>query len=166
MKKIPLAYVLLATGFISYAHAAEVKVEWKEFKEYRDVYPSNEARGGFHKRVAAQFERHLNKLAEKLPEKYALSVRFDEVDLAGDVHVGINEIRVVKPIYFPRLTISYELKDASGNSVVKAEQVQLKDMAFMERSRFGADEAFFYDKRLLTDWFDDTLVPAISSKVQ
>jgi hypothetical protein len=164
MNKTTLFIAAVFASSISVAQAAEVQVHWKSFKDYRDVHPSNETRGSFHKRIAGQFEKHLNKLAEQLPEGYVLSVNFDDIDLAGDVHYGIQEIRVVKPIHFPRLTISYQLKDKSGNVVLESKETKLKDMAFMDRSRLGRDEAFYFDKRLLTDWFSKDVLPSVNTK--
>ncbi|MFC0117505.1 DUF3016 domain-containing protein [Pseudoalteromonas xiamenensis] len=153
--------LLVAVGLChGAAQAAEVAVQWKDFKEYRDVYPSNEARGGYHKRIATQFEKHLNKLAEQLPAGYNLAVSFDDIDLAGDVHYGRNDIRVIKPIHFPSLTISYTLKDNSGKVLSEGQAVRLKDMSFMDRSRLGDNESFHYDKRLLSEWFEQTILPA------
>ncbi|MFC3033614.1 DUF3016 domain-containing protein [Pseudoalteromonas fenneropenaei] len=154
-----LATLALASLSMS-SYAAAVAVKWQDFNKYRDVYPSNQAKGSYHKYVAEQFEKHLNKLAEQLPSGYTLTVNFDDVDLAGDVHYGIQELRIIKPIHFPRLTISYELKDAAGKVLLTEQQKVLKDMAFMDRSRLGTDSAFYYDKRLLTEWFNDTVVPA------
>jgi hypothetical protein len=164
MNKTTLFCAAALFSSLSVAQAAEVTVQFKPFNDYQDVHPSNETRGSFHKRVAGQFEKHLQKLAEQLPDGYSLKVNFDEIDLAGDVHYGIQEIRVVKPIHFPRLTISYQIKDKAGNVVLESAETKLKDMAFMERSRLGRDEAFYFDKRLLTEWFTKDVLPQIMVK--
>jgi hypothetical protein len=164
MNKTSLLLAVTLVSSLSAAQAAEVKVQFKSFNDYRDVHPTNETRGSFHKRIASQFEKHLQKLAEQLPEGYVLNVNFDEIDLAGDVHYGIQEIRVVKPIHFPRLTISYQVKDKAGNVVLENTEAKLKDMSFMERSRLGRDESFYFDKRLLTEWFAKDVLPQVTVK--
>ena len=152
--KIMLA-LLLAPMF---ALAGEAQVSFKDFKEYRDVRPSNETRGSYHQRVEKQLRQHIAKLAEQLPEGNTLSLNFDDIDLAGDVHYGISDIRVIKPIHFPRLTLSYKVTDSQGALLAEGQQIKLKDMAFMDRINRGLDRSFQYEKRLLTEWFEDELM--------
>ncbi|AOT09874.1 DUF3016 domain-containing protein [Pseudoalteromonas luteoviolacea] len=156
-------YAIVALFMPMMASAGEAKVTWLDFKEYRDVFPAKETRGGYHKRIAKQFDAHLSKLASDMPEGYMLSVTFEDIDLAGDVRFNMNDIRIIKPIYFPRLKIAYNVTDKAGNVIVEAQSKVLKDMGFMDRIKFGRDTEFYYDKRLLSDWFEDDVVPAITS---
>ncbi|CAM4077132.1 DUF3016 domain-containing protein [Pseudoalteromonas byunsanensis] len=157
--------LMIVSIFSVYAvHAGEAQVTFKDFKDYRDVRPSNEARGSYHKRVAHQLEKHLAKLAEKMPEGYKLSITFDDIDLAGDVRFNIDDIRVVKPIYFPRLDISYSLVDNSGQQLVSESDVNLKDMGFMDRAKIGHEQTLYYEKRLLSEWFSEKVMSAVGSK--
>jgi len=32
----------------------------------------------------------------------------------------------------------------------------------MDRMKMGRDEAYYYDKRLITDWFEDELLPSLN----
>ncbi|CAH9054729.1 hypothetical protein PSECIP111951_02050 [Pseudoalteromonas holothuriae] len=142
-------------------YAGEAKVNFKDFNEYRDVYPSNEVKGAYHKRLAKQFERHIVKLAEQLPQGYKLDVTFNDIDLAGDARFSMNDVRIVKPIYFPRLNIRYRLVNEKGEQVLKTQERELKDMSFMDRIKVGRNEALYYEKRLLNEWFDkDVLATA------
>ncbi|OHU86216.1 MULTISPECIES: DUF3016 domain-containing protein [Pseudoalteromonas] len=145
-------------------HAGEAQVTFKDFKDYRDVKPSNEARGSYHKRIASQLEKHITKLAEQLPEGYKLEVTFDDIDLAGDVRFNADDLRIVKPIYFPRLDISYSLVDGKGMKLLADSDVNLKDMSFMDRARIGHEESFYHEKRLLSEWFSETIMSAIESE--
>lgn len=145
------------------AFAGEASVTYGKFNDFTDVRPSNEARGGYHKRVEKQFTKHFQKLAEQLPEGYKLGVTVNDIDLAGDVRFGAaNEIRVVKPIYFPKIKFSYALTDANGKMVDKGE-ADLKDMSFMDKIRRGREEEFMHDKRLITDWFENELLPKVNA---
>ncbi|WP_105166778.1 DUF3016 domain-containing protein [Pseudoalteromonas sp. T1lg23B] len=158
--------VLMIVGIFSacVVHAGEAQVTFKDFKDYRDVRPSNEARGSYHKRVAHQLEKHMAKLAQQLPEGYKLSITFDDIDLAGDVRFNIDDIRVVKPIYFPRLDISYSLTDDKGLQLINESDVNLKDMGFMDRAKIGHEETLYYEKRLLKEWFAESILPVVESK--
>ncbi len=139
------------------ASAGEARVTWLDFNDYRDVRPSNENRSGYHDRVAKQLEKHIQKLAKELPEGYDLALQFDDVDLAGDVLLNREEIRVIKPIYFPRFKISYSFTAPDGKLLAVEKQKELKDMAFMDRIRIGMDESLHYEKQLLTEWFESDL---------
>ena len=57
MKKLCFTLLALSMPFLSIA--GEAKVTWKDFNDYRDVYPGNEVKGAYHKRVAKQFEKHI-----------------------------------------------------------------------------------------------------------
>ena len=161
MKKLKIALLLMSMPFLSIA--GEAKVTWKDFNDYRDVHPANEVKGAYHKRVAKQFEKHISKLAKQLPEGYKLNVTFDDIDLAGDSRMNMQEVRVIKPIYFPRLTISYTLQDQSGATVSSAEKLVLKDMSFMDRIKRGRETSFYYEKQLLSEWFEDMVLVKTSA---
>ena len=156
MKKLCFTLLALSMPFLSIA--GEAKITWKDFNDYHDVHPANEAKRSYHKRVTKHFEKHISKLAEQLPEGYKLNVTFDDIDLAGDSRMGMQEIRVIKRIYFPKLTISYALQDKSGVTVSSAEKLVLKDMSFMDRINKGLDKSFIYEKQLLSDWFADQVL--------
>lgn len=145
------------------AFAGEANVTYGKFNDFTDVRPSNEARGGYHKRVEKQFTKHFQKLAEQLPEGYKLGIKVNDIDLAGDVRFGgANELRIVKPIYFPKIKFSYALTDANGKIVDKGD-ADLKDMSFMDKIRRGREEEFMHDKRIITDWFENELLPKVNN---
>lgn len=159
VKKIAM---LLIIALPSVVHAGEAQVKWHDFNDYRDVRPSNQTKGSYHKHIANSIEKHIAKLAEQLPKDYMLSIEVTDIDLAGDVRFGgVNEIRVVKPIHFPLIEFNYELKDDKGNIINEENDVELKDMSFMDKIKMGRDEAFYYEKRLLTEWFGEQILPRI-----
>lgn len=99
---------------------------------------------------------HLKKTAtKKLAAGQKLEVTIKDVDLAGDFIPGrpsINEVRIIKEIYIPRISLSFKLTDASG-AVIKEGDRRLSDMNFMQNlSIMGRNEPLFYDKQLITDW--------------
>ncbi|MEI8667100.1 DUF3016 domain-containing protein [Pseudoalteromonas sp. B131b] len=159
VKKIAMTMCIALPVF---AHAGESIVKWHDFNDYRDVRALNQARGSYHKHIASSFEKHMAKLAEQLPKGYKLNVEFTDLDLAGDVRYGgMDEIRVVKPIYFPRIKLNYSLTDKDGNVLNKGSDVELKDMGFMDKIKMGREESFYYEKRLLTQWFGEQILPSL-----
>ena len=41
------------------------------------------------------------------------------------------------------------------------DDVELKDMGFMDKIKMGRDEPFFYEKRLITEWFGEQILASI-----
>lgn len=143
------------------AHAAEAKVQWQDFKTYRDVTPANQTRKSFHQHVAKSLEKHIAKQAKKLPKDQTLKLTVTDVDLAGDVDFGMQEVRVVKSIFYPRIKFDYQVLDKQGNPLSQG-KADLKDMRFLDRIGSTRSESFKHEKRLITDWIDDELLPQLT----
>ena len=159
MKALTIIFFILFTMVTlqSIVYAASSEVTWTDYKKYRDIEEGNENRKYFRERTFENFEKHFTKLAEKLPEGQILKIDVTNVDLAGDTYVGgINLLRIVEDIYFPRMDFSYQLINADGGEVVSG-KVKLRDMNFLRRNnlRYNRD-SLSYEKRMLDDWFSDT----------
>lgn len=165
--KTSLIAMTLASVIAAPAMAtASVDVTWENPKDYADVRPSNESRTGFQKRTFAQLDKHIAKLAEKLPDDYKLSMTVTDLDLAGQVwpssfvglgNGGANDVRLIKRVHIPRMEFSYTLTDATG-AVVKSADVNIKDMNFMESiARMRNSDPLRYEKNMLGEWFRDEL---------
>ncbi|ASP48313.1 DUF3016 domain-containing protein [Cognaticolwellia beringensis] len=137
--------------------AAQVEVKWTNPDKYTDVDAGEEHRQHFKDRTFKAFEKHFAKLAELLPENQKLIFDITNVDLAGDVNFGgVKRIRIVKDLFFPRMEFSYQLLNAD-NSVIKSEEVSLKDMGFMMHSGLRyRNQTLGYEKEMLDDWFKKT----------
>jgi hypothetical protein len=149
-----LLVILTLTLLQGTALAATSEVTWTDYKKYRDMHEGNENRKHFRERTFKNFEKHFTKLAKRLPEGQILKIDVTNVDLAGDTHAGgINRLRIVKEIYFPRMDFSYQLIGSDGSEITAAE-VKLKDMGFMmgNFSRYRHD-SLGYEKKMLDDWF-------------
>ena len=147
------------------AYAATSEVTWTDYKKDRDIHSGNESRKHFRERTFKNFEKHFAKLAAKLPQGQVLKIAVTNVDLAGDTHIGgIDRLRSVKEIYFPRMNFSYQLLNADGSELVAAE-IKLKDMNFMAGSnlRYHRD-SLGYEKKMLDDWFKETFKDQIIEK--
>ena len=149
---------LLMVPFIA-AQAGQITVVWNDFDEYTDVRPANETKSSFHKRVKKDLEKYFSELEQQLPENYKLQLIIKDVDLAGDIGYGMQDYRIVKRIHFPKFTLDYKLLDASGN-LISEESKQIKDMAFLDgiHSRSKDRINFYYEKKLLENWFNKDLV--------
>jgi len=159
MKKLMITLLALFTfvSLLPVAYAATSEVTWTDHEKYRDIHPGNEGRKKFHERTFKNLEKHFAKLAENLPEGQMLKVNVTDVDLAGDARSGgINQLRVVKEIYYPRMNFSYELINTDG-SIATSGEIVLKDMNFMMGSNLKyRNKSLGYEKKMLDDWFFDT----------
>ena len=77
-----------------------------------------------------------------------------KLKLAGEPWRGprFDDVRIVKDIYPPRISLSFRLTDAEGN-VVKEGKRELRDLAFMMKINMSfRDDSVRYEKALLDDW--------------
>ncbi len=167
MKTLTTTLLALCTivSLQSVAYAATSEVTWTDYEKYRDIHPGNGSRKHFRESTFKNFEKHFAKLAENLPEGQVLKIEVTDVDLAGDTHVGgINRMRIVKDIFFPRMNFSYQLVNDDGSEVLSG-KVELKDMNFMMTGslRYRHD-SLGYEKKMLDDWFGDTFTNEIVKK--
>ncbi|KGJ93321.1 DUF3016 domain-containing protein [Colwellia psychrerythraea] len=147
------------------AFAASSEVTWKDYESYRDIDSGNENRKSFRERTFRKLEEHFAKLATSLPDGQVLKIEVTDVDLAGDTHVGgINQTRIIKQIFMPRMNFSYQLLDADGK-VIQTEAVVVKDMNFMSGINLKyRNDSLGYEKKMLDDWFKKTFKELIVSK--
>jgi hypothetical protein len=141
----------------SVASAATSEVTWTDYEKYTDIRSGNESRKHFRERTFYNFEKHFTKLAKKLPEDQVLKINVTNVDLAGDTNAGgIDQLRIVKDIYFPRMNFTYQLLNSDG-SEVSAAKVALKNMSFMMGGNLRyRNDSLGYEKYMLDDWFFKT----------
>jgi len=159
MKKLIITLVAVLSFFSlpEISNAATLKVTWTDYEKYRDIKSGSESRKHFRERVFSDLEKHFAKLASSLPEDQVLKIDVTDVDLAGDtLSGGINQLRIVKDIYLPRMHFSYRLVHADG-SVIASDNVVLKDINFMMGNNLKyRNTSLGYEKKMLDDWFTDT----------
>lgn len=151
---------ILAAATFALAVAAPVQAAGTV--EVRFVDPANYSDIGF---AGADRERHLQtlqghfqRLAGRLPDGQTLQVEVLDVDLAGEPrpHRG-SDLRVLRGgADWPRMTLRYELHDASG--VLKSGEQRISDPAYRFElrgsQRYGG--ALGYEQRLVEHWFGET----------
>lgn len=155
MKKLLLAW--LATSLIGCAaYAGEAKVTWREPDQYTDIREGTELRDNFRAKLFQDFESIFADLAKQLPDGCLLEVTVTDLDLAGEVN-GMHDarwqdIRVVKDIYWPRMSINYTLKDSTRETLA-AGQEDIKDLDFLSSAASLGMTRFGYEERMLRHWF-------------
>jgi hypothetical protein len=160
MKKfIPysLVFTILAAGSVFAKDKVEVvsnvTIAYKDSDKFTDARSSFGF--GTDQGYLDTLSDHLKSVAAKhLTAGQKLEVTITDVDLAGEYipTSRMDQVRIVKDIYRPRITLNFKVTDASGK-VVKEGERTLTDLNFMSNiSLIGRNEPLFYDKALLTDW--------------
>lgn len=163
MSKYPgkAVLTLLALCVAALAQAATVEITWQDPEKYRDIRAGNEGQQNFQDRATAALTRAFeDAAADHLPADQSLHLTITDVDLAGDVEYFFLDfpqgIRVMRDIYFPSISFSYELKDATG-TVIKSGEENIKDLGYrFSGMMFINDPPFNYENRLIHDWISET----------
>lgn len=133
-------------------------VDPDKFTDVRDSYMgSDKGRDG----ILDQIKDYIQERAKLyVPEGQKLSIKITDVDLAGDFEPWrgpqLQDIRIVKDIYPPRIALSYALTDATGK-VVKEGKRDLRDLAFQMKISINNQDSLRHEKALLDDWLSDDL---------
>ena len=89
-----------------------------------------------------------------------LKIEFTDIDLAGDyepiVHPSLDDVRIIKSIYPPRLQFRYRLTDASGRVLSEGEE-NLRDLGFDVHAITRNSDPLRYEKRMLERWAEQAL---------
>ena len=77
--------------------------------------------------LSAELRREINRLAGSLlPEGYRVTMRIHDIDMAGDFEPyrrpPLDDVRIVRSIYAPRMKVGYTVTDAAGNVVSSGER--------------------------------------------
>ena len=141
----------------SYLLAGTVEVKWTDPDSYRDIRSGTQHPKHFRKNTFNVLEKHLAKLADKLPQGQILKIDVTDVDLAGEIFYGnSHQLRVVKEANFPRMVFSYQLINAD-KTLATSGAADIKDMNFLQfNSPAYRNKALGNEKRLLDDWFKET----------
>lgn len=158
MKKL-LSAILISLGISGLSQAAQVKVNWQDPDKYTDIRPTNETKDAFRQRVFDALDEVFRDNAKTLPENYLLEINVTNLDLAGDTNViqprNGHDIRLVKDIYWPRMSLQFSLKDDAG-TVISEGKANLSDMNFLFTHRVGTSHTGFeYEEKMINNWFKE-----------
>ena len=133
---------------------AKVEITWTNPEKYTDVKDPFGRLDTTKEDAFYNIEKHLNRLAKKLPDGYLLKMDVTDVDLAGEARTS--DVRIIRDLFPPRVEFSYKLLDA-GNNVMGEGKENIRNLSFLTNSSLRhRHEAFGYEKQLLEDWFKDT----------
>jgi hypothetical protein len=161
-----LIALCVAAGAAAPVYAGSVNVTWSEPQKYIDVRASNESQKRFEAHVFKELDKHWQKMAAELPEEINLTINVTNLNLAGDVDYSFGlhrDVRVIKSLYWPMIEFDYQI--TAHGEVVSKGTAKIKDMAFMDRATAlrSNRSSFYYEKRVISDWFEDEVETLIAS---
>ncbi len=141
-------------------------VEPENFTDVKDRYSAQ-------KEVAQHYlntlKEHVQRAAGKrLQPGQRLKVTITDIDMAGDFEPWrspqLQDVRIIKDIYPPRIDLSYQLLDANGTVVAEGKR-ELRDLAFnMRTTGLPTSDSLRHEKALLDDWLRRDLRTARTAK--
>jgi hypothetical protein len=155
-----LAAAGLSVAAAAFARAeppARISVAWAPTAQLSEVKDNQMQRGWMR---PGEWEQalgdHLRRQADRiLPPDQQLQVTIDDIKLAGSFEPwhGPNsqDIRFMKEIYPPRLTLHYKLLGPDG-AVLREADAKLWDGAYLQKAIANSTDPLRYDKRLIDDW--------------
>lgn len=162
--KTYLKLILLSLGLAGAARAldavkgpATVEVVFFEPEKFTDVRDGYMGSDKGRDATLVMLKEHLTaRTVRSLLAGQKLALTITDVDLAGDFEPWRGsqwgDVRIVKDIYPPRVTLVFRLTDAEG-TVVKEGKRDLRDLAFMMKLAVGLrDDPLRHEKTLLDDW--------------
>jgi hypothetical protein len=133
-----------------------VSVRWGDPAGFSELRHSGSrwaaARGDWVRQLA---EHVRESAARRLPPGERLEVEITDIERAGDFEpwrTRGDDIRILREIYPPRISLRFRRVDAGGTVVAEGER-ELSDAAFMMKDSIGGrSDSLRYEKRLIDDW--------------
>jgi Protein of unknown function (DUF3016) len=153
-----IAAATLGLAGLSAAQAAgQLDVSFVKPEEFRDLGRVTADRD----RAIKTLTEYLQQLGRQLPDGQTLRLEVTDIDMAGEIHpsASLTDIRIARGgADWPYLALRYALTE--GGRTLKSGESRLSDMAYLfsRRGYPATDNQMYYEKRLLRDWFDQTIL--------
>lgn len=134
-----------------------VSVKWEDPAKFTEIRQSTNRFEAERGDWVQQLARYLQTAAAKpLQPGQRLDVTLVDIKRAGDYEPWHGprgrDIRIMRDIYPPRISLQYTLKDASGR-IVSEGDARLSDTGYLHNIGLKSDsDPLRYEKRLIDDW--------------
>ena len=134
-----------------------VSVEWTDPAQFTELRYSRNRWDAQRGDWVEDLAEHLRKQASKqLPEGQKLEVTITDIKRAGDYEPWhgsrLDDVRIMRDIYPPRISLQFTLTDANGQIIDQGER-KLSDTGYLLNSSLPNNtDPLRYEKRLLNDW--------------
>lgn len=159
------SFVFAAVSFSSLSFAGEAKVAWPNPQDYTDIASDDGPQQAFQDSLFSYLDDEFARQAKRLPDGSMLAVTVSNFDMAGQMRVGRDgePVREIQALWYPQMTVSYELSDASGavisqqQGMVYAQQDFYNANSAMRQSEQNASSnEFYFEGAMVRQWFYDT----------
>lgn len=160
---LALTAALAATSAAFAANEAASKgaaqIAYHEPEKFADFRKSESYRQSDAEVLQAELSRAIERTAgHALPPGYTLTIRFSDIDLAGDINplhrMELNDVRVYRSVYVPRLVFDYAVLDAEGATVVAGSE-KLVDLAYDMRVHTTRTDYTEIEADMMRDFIKD-----------
>lgn len=136
--------------------SAPVQVTFNAPEKFTDVREDYMGSDRGRDALLDQLKEHLVTQGSKyLAQGQRLEIAVTDVDLAGDFEpwrgMNFQDVRMVKDIYPPRVTLDFKLLDAEGKVVSEGKR-QLSDLGYLMTVALSTSDPLRYDKEMLSNW--------------
>ena len=139
-----------------------VQVQWTDPAEFTELrYSRNrwEAQRGNWVTQLAQYLR--TQAGKQLPEGQQLAVTITDIKRAGDYEPWhgsrMDDVRIMRDIYPPRISLQFTLSDAQGQVIDQGERKLLDNGYLYGGTRLSDSDPLRYEKRMLDQWLRSEL---------
>lgn len=146
-----------------------VAVAWADPATFTELRPGpnryDSGRGSW----LTDLAKHMRKRAEaQLPAGERLQLTIVDVDRAGDFEpwrgMRQQDIRIIRDIYPPRMTVQYQRFDANGTLIAEGER-KITDPAFLvNASPISDTDPLRYEKRMVDSWLRRELRDPVANR--
>jgi Protein of unknown function (DUF3016) len=141
-----------------------VKVDYANAKEFTDVgderrQPTDAERDAILKQLTTFIEQ---RAGARVPQGSTLAITVTDIDRAGEFEVWrgpqADHIRVFKPVYSPRIKLTFSLVDANGGKIAGGDR-DLRDLDYLTGIIDDRQDPLRYEKRMLNRWIQREFHP-------
>ena len=136
--------------------ANPVSVSWDDPARFTEIRHSRNRwdaqRGDWVQRLAEHLQE---RASEALPVGQRMQVRITDITRAGDYEpwhgMNLRDVRVMRDIYPPRLSLEFIRYDAAGQLIAQGKR-DLADMGYLSGGSTLDSDPLRFEKRLIDDW--------------
>lgn len=133
-----------------------VSVSWTDPAQFGEIKFSGnrwESKRGTWVADLAEYVR--DESAQRLSRGQTMQITITDIERAGryepTARASLDDIRIVKDIYPPRMSLTYTLKGPDGQVLAEGAR-KLVDHGFLNGSSLSNSDPLRYEKRMVDDW--------------
>ncbi|KGQ18114.1 Membrane protein [Lysobacter dokdonensis DS-58] len=133
-----------------------VSVSWGDPAQFAELrYSQNRRLAAQGDWVVELADYMQERLAKAVPAGERVDVEILDIQRAGEyewLRSQTDDVRVLRDVYPPRMTLQFSRKDADGNVISEGER-KISDLAYLQSPPpFSSSDSLRYEKRMIDSW--------------